>query len=626
MVRESQKNILENIQGAYRTSLRPWLSDKQWYIIVGTGVIVFLIGCLGFYLSFKDTNPPKSLYDIAYFSVQLFALQSGTSAPSMNAAIEFARFAAPTMTIIAFLKFFASLFLDHFKRFWLGFSGGHVIICGLGYIGPVIADNFYRSGYHVVIIESDKENKNIEICKEKGHLVIIGDATKKETLKKANVNTARYVFCATGDDGLNADIAVMCHAMVKNKQRSKPLRCFIHMTDHKLCTLLIEKSWGSNDNNFILKFFNIYQTAGKSILKYYPPVDVSRKIPPDNDIMIVGLGRMGENILIQTARKWQNTYGNQKKLNFIVIDRDAENNKELLLYKYPFLRDICIIHSYGMELQSSEFYNGSYLLNKEGKCDVTRIYICLDDERLGLSAALYLDDLIRKLPRANNMPEEPVQIIVRTIRCGGITMLLNGLKLSKNEYSNISAFPIIDMACGKEIILSDVEEFIARAIHQEYVLAEEIKGKTPATNPSMSPWDQLPAHLKASNIQQAEHIWTKMDDINCAISMIMEEEPPFEFTESDIELLAKKEHERWCDEKIKKGWTYGPVRDDVNKKHPDLVPWEKLDDEEKEKDRNAIRTLPETLAKADLRIVRLSDKIKRPAEAIIKPEIICRVT
>lgn len=52
-----------------------------------------------------------------------------------------------------------------------------------------------------------------------------------------------------------------------------------------------------------------------------------------------------------------------------------------------------------------------------------------------------------------------------------------------------------------------------------------------------------------------------------------------------IEEMAKNVHEVWSKNRMKEGWTYGPVRDDVNKKHPCLVPYEELPENEKEYDR-----------------------------------------
>lgn len=51
------------------------------------------------------------------------------------------------------------------------------------------------------------------------------------------------------------------------------------------------------------------------------------------------------------------------------------------------------------------------------------------------------------------------------------------------------------------------------------------------------------------------------------------------------EAIAENAHEVWAEARIKEGWRYGPERDDVNKKHPDLVPYSALSESEKEYDR-----------------------------------------
>ena len=51
------------------------------------------------------------------------------------------------------------------------------------------------------------------------------------------------------------------------------------------------------------------------------------------------------------------------------------------------------------------------------------------------------------------------------------------------------------------------------------------------------------------------------------------------------EAIAENAHDVWAAGRIKEGWTYGPERDDANKKHPDLVPYSSLPESEKEYDR-----------------------------------------
>lgn len=63
------------------------------------------------------------------------------------------------------------------------------------------------------------------------------------------------------------------------------------------------------------------------------------------------------------------------------------------------------------------------------------------------------------------------------------------------------------------------------------------------------------------------------------------------------ELLAKNSHDIWAKRRIAEGWIFGPKRDDANKEHPDLVPYEELQESEKEYDRQtALQTLKAIIA------------------------------
>lgn len=63
------------------------------------------------------------------------------------------------------------------------------------------------------------------------------------------------------------------------------------------------------------------------------------------------------------------------------------------------------------------------------------------------------------------------------------------------------------------------------------------------------------------------------------------------------ERMAENVHDVWAATRIAQGWTYGPERDDANKKHPCLIPYADLPEEEKVYDRNtSLETLRFILA------------------------------
>lgn len=58
------------------------------------------------------------------------------------------------------------------------------------------------------------------------------------------------------------------------------------------------------------------------------------------------------------------------------------------------------------------------------------------------------------------------------------------------------------------------------------------------------------------------------------------------------EAMARNVHEVWAAGRIKEGWTFGTIRNDQNKTHPCLIPYEQLPESEREYDRQtAIQTL-----------------------------------
>ena len=112
----------------------------------------------------------------------------------------------------------------------------------------------------------------------------------------------------------------------------------------------------------------------------------------------------------------------------------------------------------------------------------------------------------------------------------------------------------------------------------------------------MLPWDELIESYREANRQQADHISVKLRAVGCvAINKISQQSrPEATWSQSEIEILSKMEHQRWNANRWLEGWQYGP-RDDSKKLHPNLVPWEELDEPTREYDRKAVQQIPALL-------------------------------
>ena len=55
-----------------------------------------------------------------------------------------------------------------------------------------------------------------------------------------------------------------------------------------------------------------------------------------------------------------------------------------------------------------------------------------------------------------------------------------------------------------------------------------------------------------------------------------------------IEEFAEAVHDEWAEERRRTGWRYGAQRDDLNRLHPCLVPYDELSEDEREVDRRTV--------------------------------------
>ena len=70
------------------------------------------------------------------------------------------------------------------------------------------------------------------------------------------------------------------------------------------------------------------------------------------------------------------------------------------------------------------------------------------------------------------------------------------------------------------------------------------------------------------------------------------------------EQIAKNVHEVWSKGRMDNGWKYGVERNDAEKLHPCLVPYEELSETEKEFDRNTSQETLKLIMKLGFRIVK----------------------
>ena len=72
----------------------------------------------------------------------------------------------------------------------------------------------------------------------------------------------------------------------------------------------------------------------------------------------------------------------------------------------------------------------------------------------------------------------------------------------------------------------------------------------------------------------------------------------------ELEVISIMEHNRWWADRALNGWQLGPVRNDIQKVHPNMVPYDELSEADKQKDRDSVMEMTKILRSEGAIIVR----------------------
>ncbi|GAA5195840.1 potassium channel protein [Rugosimonospora acidiphila] len=85
----------------------------------------------------------------------------------------------------------------------------HLVVVGLGNIGTRVISALHEAGMDVVAVDHRDQARGVQVAKDLGIPVIIGDATQEGVLRAAWVQTCRTLLVLTSDDVRNLETALL---------------------------------------------------------------------------------------------------------------------------------------------------------------------------------------------------------------------------------------------------------------------------------------------------------------------------------------------------------------------------------------------------------------------------------
>jgi Trk K+ transport system NAD-binding subunit len=111
-------------------------------------------------------------------------------------------------------------------------TGGHVIVAGLGNVGTAIIGQLHDLGFDVVCVDSRPDAPGLSLARELGLPVVIGDASREETLRSAGLDICLALVSVASQDIVNLETALNARALRDD------LRIVIRLTDDDLAERL----------------------------------------------------------------------------------------------------------------------------------------------------------------------------------------------------------------------------------------------------------------------------------------------------------------------------------------------------------------------------------------------------
>ena len=443
----------------------------------------------------------------------------------------------------------------------------HIVLCGLGEAGFEFVRAWQRryqsdhdgQGRRLLVIERNPQNSSIELARDLGFGVLVGDAFDPAVLNKAGVSSASAIVMMLSDDKRNIELALEIREWVEENRGAGnsadaglgvapdrgTVRLLIHVDDTKLARRLQDHSRAGTESNTETRFFDFYETAARLLFKEHPAVSAAQAM--DSDVVhlaIYGFGRMGDSILRQAlkvgispeivrihisifdSRVLEESFARSFWRANACIERLIEGDNGYkpinLSISFHVLEDAWS----GIDVESIE-----HCTREAGAVPPTQHLICFDSDELGAGFSLELSDALRELePFASNgrIHTWNAPIYVRLKRRHGLAKLYlesDDLQMDRNGLcetpDNLFAFGMLDDLVEPTMLLDDERDDLARILHENGY--KKIREKNPPSESiwrkeSDVPWSHLPIFLKGSNRAQADHIPVKLQLLGCTIA------------------------------------------------------------------------------------------------------------
>lgn len=584
-------------------NLRHW----QWI-----GKIAFIVFCFGF-ASVSLAYPASTLVDLLnnlFSTIQLFLPERILlEVPEGAWYLAAAKILGALTFILIIAQVVFQFYINQYQVWRLQDKKNHVVITGFGDCGQQFALAVLERRQEVVAIDLEPSEQQQTFVSQNQNLTLLaGEPNDRATLLQSAAHKAERVIFASHDNLVNIQGVTHLRQLLKEEPSSTQKTAHIQIHDPDFVESLKEyPHFLKEDCTLKVISFNKHRIAARRLLLSYPLYQYADLRGQDRvRVAIFGFDLKGQQLALQLALN--SYYRDFKAPHIIIVDPKATQRGQEFLSRYPGLKDPEVskislidfdIHAHALDVPNQDVLPAFKITNKEcapglpsflqalemqGQKEsaygqsLTAILLCFEKDYRNITAALRL----RIKSQQSRWALAPIFV--------EMTQELQALSIPVDKTPHfeevVQHFGQVEQICTWQEMVEGCSDDLAKFLHEAY--------NAHYGNNQGTLWSDLAEDLRDANRGAADHLGVKLASVGYSVSG----DPSHWSRTVDLtvdseakELMAILEHRRWYAERLLNGWQYGRIRDNRRKIHPCLVSFDRLADEEKEKDRNNIDDL-----------------------------------
>ena len=514
-------------------------------------IISFIIGLIG-YLQTNDFDFISSCYS----SLRLFILEFDGSVDNIPFLLNLSRFLSPLILASSILIALKEYFNKAMLNFKIRHLNGHTIV-------------FCNNQSDIHFIKKSSNTLFVTNVLYDG-LSLVSQNIKD--IEKVNIEKAEKVILLH-DDRTNLSYL---REMKKRFSNLKSITLYIKLEDNENVRMFNRFKLNTNFKKELQ--INPRQLFSREIFLKNPVLDYvhhNNKIP---HAIISGEYENIKWLIFEMANIGH--YPSLKNLKVTLTGNESEKQKRMLIDEFPNIDKV---------IDFSTIVKSSTSISKEdlSLLDITAIYISEKAfEESQITASHF-----KRIFYSNKTDS----INTCVINFGLIDDIYETSKF--NSEFNIKSFDYKTLENLDIIQHLDVYDLIAKSIHDYY---KDLHGG--------KDWESISETMKMSNRYQAYHTNIKLGFLGYIVDVSSNTNKiNINYSESQLGVLAQMEKRRWNAERLLSGWIYGREKIPDLKIHHDLVPWEELDEIAKQKDRDTVSNITNTITALNLSITKVNE-------------------